>query len=75
MANERDGMTNERNRDDAMTGGTDDRQGGRRDESERMGDESSAERMRGTGDDLDEDEFEDTDESDEEEEEEEDGTI
>jgi hypothetical protein len=76
MANERDRMTNERNRDDATTGGMGDREGGsRRDESpERFGDESSAERMRGIGDDLEEDEFEETEE-DTEEEEEEDGTV
>ncbi len=78
MANERDRMTNERNSDDSTRGGMGDRQGGiRRDESsERLGDETNAERLRGTGDELDDDEFEGTDEGDEEEEEEEeDGTI
>jgi hypothetical protein len=73
MANERD-----RTIDDSMTGGmgNEGESGGQdRDSMERMGDESNVERMRGTGDDLDDDEFEDAEDTDEDEEEEGDGTI
>ena len=80
MANERDRMTDDGSTDDSMRGGMADREGGSTgrqpgsESAERSGDEASAERVRGTGDDLEDDELEETDEVDEEDEEE-DGTI
>lgn len=76
MANERDRMPNEpRSGGEGTTGDSSQRRPGEAAE-ERMGDETGAERMRGTGDDADDDEFEEgDDELEEDEEEEGDGTI
>ena len=77
MANERDRMTDDRNTDDSMRGGMGDREGGRGmggDATDRPGDETS-ERIRGTGDDMEEDEFDEAEDLDEDEDEEESGTI
>jgi hypothetical protein len=74
MANERDRMI------DDTTGGMGDQGGSTgggqdHDSMERTGDESNVERMRGTGDDLDDDELEDAEDTEEEDEEPGDGTI
>ena len=78
MANERDRMSDERGTGtDDMTGGGSERPGVRPDSEageERTRDESNAERMRGTGDDG-EEEFDDTDDLDEEEDAEEEGNV
>ena len=74
MANERDRMPNEPKSGEGMTGESSQRRPGETGE-ERLGDETGAERMRGTGDDADDDEFEEADDLDEDEEEEGDGTI
>jgi hypothetical protein len=80
MANERDRMSDQpQSGSDDMTGGGIDRERpGTRPDSEageeRSRDESSAERMRGMGDDG-EEEFDDTDDLDDEEDEEEEGNV
>ena len=74
MANERDRMPNEPKGGEGGLGDSSQRRPGESAE-ERVGDETGAERMRGTGDDTDDDEFEEGDDLDEDEEEEGDGTI
>ena len=77
MANERDPMTDDRNRGESIRGDMGEHQGGRRPEGESTdrSREESAERLRGTGDDLEDEEFEETEDVEEDEEDEGEGTI